>query len=508
MRHLLARIGVRLLLVNLMVLLVPAFGLEFARIYETQLLGALERDMRNQSALVRAEIETRLEQDSSPTVTDSAPHVERMVARAARSTRTRIRVLDERGALIADSHQDGPPEGAEQDAPTVWPEGLSRVADDVRSHDGGPKWPEVADRDEVRSALAGSLSTRTRIRGRAPAVLLFLAEPVLKGGRVRGVVYVTRSTQPVLTELYRIRSGLMRVLGVALLVTSAITLALALSISRPLGRLARAARRVADGELAVPIPTDGSGEVRELGEAFRTMKERLLERLRFSGDFAADVAHELKSPLTSIRGAAELLGEGAWKDDEARGRFLRNIELDVERLDALVSRLLVLGRIEASDAPMEPVDMVALARRVAERVADVEAPVEVHASGPVPEVLGRASDLEIALTNLVENAVRYSPVGVPVDVIVKRGKAGGLRLSVVDRGPGISEPNQAKIWRRFFSTDHDRGGSGLGLSIVKSVIEAHGGSVRCVSAVGKGARFEVDLPENPDPGAGARGHGP
>jgi len=496
-RRVLGRIGVRLVVVNLVVLLVPVAGLEFARIYETQLLGALERDMKDQSALVRAEVEQRLAEDPSQDMLDVADPVETLVTRAARTTRTRVRVLDADGAVIVDSHREGPPEGAEQDAPSVLGRSLERAADDVRWRGAGPVWPDVPEREEVRGALAGNPTAKTRVRARAPAVLLFVAEPIRVDGEVRGAVYVTRSTQPVLLELYRIRSGLIRVLAVALLVTGGATLLLAWSISRPLSKLSKAARRVAAGELRVEVPAIGSGEVRELADAFRAMKERLLERLRFSSDFAADVAHELKSPLTSIRGAAELLGEGAWQDDAARARFLRNIELDVDRLDALVSRLLLLGRIEASELPITPLDVLALAKRVAERVADETARVEVRCEGEPPIVPGREADLETAVQNLVENAQRYSPPGAVVTVRLARTDSGGASLSVVDRGPGVPAANLAKVWGRFFTTDAERGGTGLGLAIVKTVVEAHGGAVSCVSPAGGGATFTILLPGMP-----------
>ncbi|HTJ82748.1 MAG TPA: HAMP domain-containing sensor histidine kinase, partial [Polyangiaceae bacterium] len=232
-------------------------------------------------------------------------------------------------------------------------------------------------------------------------------------------------------------------------------------------------------------------------EAFRSMKERLIERLRFSSDFAADVAHELKSPLTSIRGAAELLAEGAWQEESARKRFLGNIELDVDRLDALVSRLLLLGRIEASDLPIAPVDVLGVVRRVAERTADESARVEVRCRGTPPIVPGREADLETAIQNLVENAQRYSPAGEVVTVDVERGESGSACILVRDRGPGVPEANLAKVWSRFFTTDAERGGTGLGLAIVKSVVEAHGGSVGCASIPGEGATFSVVLPGMP-----------
>src|SRR6185312_13870744 len=153
--------------------------------------------------------------------------------------------------------------------------------------------------------------------------------------------------------------------------------------------------------------------------------------LRYISDFAADVAHEFKSPLTSIRGAAELLGEGAADDPEARARFLRNIELDVARLDRLVSRLLELSRIEASSETMAPVDLPALLRRVIDRASTPDRAIELRFAGPRAEgprpaprsLRAREADLETALLNLLDNAVRFSPPGAPVEVEVASGPA-------------------------------------------------------------------------------------
>ncbi|WP_437933560.1 ATP-binding protein [Sorangium sp. So ce341] len=501
LRRELGRIRVRLLVVNLVVLLVPAAGLEFARIYERQLLGSLERDMANQAALVAAMLASDLDRGLEL----DAPEHGDVLTRAARRTRTRVRILDQAGAVVVDSHENGPPEGPEPAAPALLPArarggsgvGLGDLADGVRpfGRDARERWPEVADRPEVRDALSGRRGARTRVRERQPAVFLFLAEPIRWGGEVLGAVYVVRSTQPVLVELHRIRSGLIQVLLSASLFTGLVTLALAWSISRPLGKLSRAAKRIAAGERDIEVPVSGSGEIRELGASFAAMNERLGARLRYISDFAADVAHEFKSPLTSIRGAAELLDEGAADDPEARRRFLRNIELDVARLDRLVSRLLELSRIEASSEAMTVLDLEALVARVVERCRGREKPVVLRYEMSKRLLRARQTDLETALLNLLDNAVRFSPPGEAVVVTVEGGEGGRTaRISVRDRGPGVPAQHRARIFDRFFTTDESRNGTGLGLAIVKSVVEAHGGAVSVESAPGEGATFVVELP--------------
>jgi two-component system sensor histidine kinase ChvG len=495
--RLVGRLGVRLLLVNGVVLLVPVVGLEFARIHERQLLEALERDMKNQAALVRALVESNL--DHGVALGDRV-EVEILTA-AARSTRTRVRLLDEQGAVVADSHENGPPEGPELPPPRIISRPYTRRSEvpisELQRNPADPNlWPELPDRVEVRAALAGAPASRTRLRARDPGVFLFVSEPIRDPHdrtRVLGAVYADRSTRPVMVELYRIRAGLIRVLVVAFCLTALVTLLLAWSISRPLGKLSRAAKRVAAGEPFVVIPVGGGGEIEELGASFASMKERLDARLRYISEFAADVAHEFKSPLTSIRGAAELLGEGAADEPEARARFLRNIELDVARLDRLVSRLLELSRIEASRAVMTPVDLPALLGRVTDRASGPYQPITLRYRSPVRSLRAREVDLEAALLNLLDNAVRFSPPGVPVEIDVSGGPI-AVAIAVRDRGPGISPANLPKIFDRFFTTDADRDGTGLGLAIVETVIEAHGGRIRVETSPGEGATFTVTLP--------------
>lgn len=487
-RRALGRIGVRLLIVNLVVLLVPVAGLEFARLYERQLLGALERDMRHQAVLVRRMLEVA---GSSGGPVDEAFHQEVLV-RAAVDTRARVRVILRDGDVMLDSHRDGPPEGLEPGVPSLLGEsGSSSGAGDYRSRrlrglsesllpgsndTGEERWPALRQRQEVRRAFRGERASYTRVRERSPEVLLFVAEPVMEARRVIAVVYVVRSTQPVLLELYRIRQGLISVLSVAIVFTALVSLALGVTISRPLSKLSRAAQRIARGEREVPVPLVGSGEIRELSESFATMTHELDARMRYISEFAADVAHEFKSPLTSIRGAAELLSEGAAEDPGARERFLRNIELDVQRLDRLVSRLLELSRIEASQDDKADVDLVPLVHDVARRASTPEVAVRVVRAPASVRVPAREADVVTALLNLCDNAVRFSPPGAEVCLSLDAGPQ-AVQLRVCDHGPGVPEAHRARIFDRFFTTDAEREGTGLGLAIASAVAAAHGGSL-------------------------------
>lgn len=487
LRHRVSRLHLRLLAVNLVVLLVPVAGLEFARIYERELLDGLEADMHHQAVTIRRFLEEPLATGEPP---DPA-RVESVLRKIAASTRFRTRILDQTGSLVADSHRDGPPEGAEVLPPRYLPS-LEQVDLDSRSRPDRPRWSPLAERVEVRAALAGIPSAYTRIRERAPSVFLFVSEPLTPTGKLPGVVYVTSSTVPVMSKLWRVRAGLERVLFVALAVTAAVTLVLAWSITAPLARLSRAATRIAQGEYNLPIPIGGSGEVRELGMALGTMTETLRRRLRHTAAFAADVAHGFKSPLTAIRGAAELLEAGADDDSAARARFLRNIELDAERLDRLVSRLLELSRLEASEQTPEPVEVTSILTEVAERCETPD--VRVRFSGPRAGlyISARREDLTTAFTNLVENAVRYSPDGGEVRIVLSPFR-NSVQIGVEDDGPGVPAEHRSRLFERFFTTDKEHG-TGLGLPIVRVVVEALGGTVALDARHAPGARFVVELP--------------
>jgi two-component system sensor histidine kinase ChvG len=490
LRRFFGRIRVRLLAVNLIVVLVPLIGLEFARVYERQLLDGLERDMLNQATLVRVMLEAELDPEEDLT----SPLTERLLARAAQRTRTRIRLVLPDVGVVADSHRDGPPEGPELQAPLL-ARGQALAMTNSRELAGpiGIEAP-IPERKDILTALAGARATATRFASDPPAVFLFLAEPVRRAGKVVGAVYVTRSTHPVLMEMHRVRRGLIWVFAATLGLTAVVTLALSLSISRPLERLSRAARRITRGDLGVAVPLGGGGEIGELAAEFDQMTRRLEARQRYISEFAADVAHELKSPLTSIRGAAELLAEGADDDLEARQRFLNNIRLDATRLDRLVSRLLELSRIDASELLPEAFDLKALIERAVARSEGPETPITLSFEATTPSILARESDLETALLNLLDNAQRFSPDGKAVSLVVSGpGPDGMVRLRVTDSGPGISAEHAPRVFDRFFTTDAERDGTGLGLAIVKSVAIAHGGTVSFESEPGRTC-FELCLP--------------
>jgi two-component system sensor histidine kinase ChvG len=466
LRHV-ARIRYRLLLVNVLVAAVPIVGISFARMHETQLLAGLERDMIHQAQLVRAMI-----------VTEALPmRSEALLAAAARDTRTRIRILDATGTVVADSHRVGPPEGAEHPVPYL-------LSGESPTHQAeAPRPINVAERREVKAALAGQYGSATRLWDKQDRVYLFAALPIVREGKVTGVVYVTRSTHDIKLQLFGLRTWLSRLLAATLVATFLLTLLLATTIARPLGRLTRRAQRIAARQ---PVEaserlTRRDDEIGQLARAIESMTDELERRAREARTLAADISHEFKTPLTGIRGAAELLRDGAADEPEARERFLAMIIDDTARLDRVVSRLLELARVDDDRGVVLPVDLAGLARDCAARPWPV--PIAVSFEGD-PVIAGRASQLAAAIENLVANAARYAEPGTSVRIAIEQRPA-ATRVTVSNDGAALSPAAQRKVWDRFYSTRIAEGGSGLGLAIVRSVAVAHGGTVgvQCAGGV-------------------------
>ncbi|MBI5535875.1 MAG: HAMP domain-containing protein [Deltaproteobacteria bacterium] len=480
------KIRYRLLLVNVLVVVVPLIGISFARFYEKEMLRNLEDDMIHQGEVLR---EGLVADPAGLRLAEREP----MLMAAARGTRTRIRLLDAAGSMVADSHRNGPPEGREQPPPSLIPRRSSWAAEQPDAP-GPAELIDLASRPEVLKALRGEYGAATRVWENGDRLFLFSALPVHKDGKVQGVVYVTRSTNVVRAALYRFRTTLLKILAAAVAATAVLSLLFARTISRPLSRLTRMAERIAAGDRARRLELDRRDEIGQLARAVDQMARNLEQRARYTRELAANISHEFKSPLTSIRGASELLLEGAAEDPAARARFLRNILADAHRLDRLVSRLLEFSRIEDDATPSEVFDFEVLVREAAAQ-ANGSAPVNVVYKSRTTQIRARRAQIASVLGNLIDNAEQFATPGTSIEVHVGGGPRGMLRTSVRNQGPSISEANLPRIWDRFFTTRADQGGTGLGLPIVSTIVAAHGGSVSVRSSDEEGTVFSFDLPK-------------
>ncbi len=286
--------------------------------------------------------------------------------------------------------------------------------------------------------------------------------------------------------------------------------------------LQRAARRASSGDAPVrveaetgtpprwlrttaqPVGDDGSVMlvVRDVTDA------RRLEAIR--RDFVANASHELKTPVASIRAAAETLRDGAIDDPPAAYRFTEQLEREALRLSRIVSDLLDLSRLETGSDLAERVHMDAIAadevERLEDRAAEADVRIALHADG-VPSIHGSARDMALLVRNLIDNAVRYTPAGGSVDVTVTT-RDDDVLVRVADTGVGIPRRDLPRVFERFYRVDRARsretGGTGLGLAIVKHVAENHGGDVTVESELAAGSTFEVRIPQaGAVPAAGA-----
>lgn len=300
-------------------------------------------------------------------------------------------------------------------------------------------------------------------------------------------------------------------LGILLLLGAA--LASALLISQGLvGRLrgtGDAARAIAEGDLTQRAPAQGRDEIAELAGHFNQMADRveaLVKGLRRSQasqhDLLIMVSHEVRTPLTSIQGFAEALRDGVVRDDERRQRFYEIIAAESARLSRLTSDLFDVAKLDAgqADIQFQPIDLTGWLGSVAEGLQAIAIDQEVQVCLTIDPVLANAAvwgdrdRLQQVLGNLAANALRFAPTGSTI-TIGATGAGERVRVTVTDQGPGLAVEEQQKVFERFYQGQQvgTHKGAGLGLSIAKSLVEAHGGQIGVDSVPGEGATFWFDL---------------
>jgi signal transduction histidine kinase len=299
--------------------------------------------------------------------------------------------------------------------------------------------------------------------------------------------------------------------AVAAVVALVIARWLARGMTQPLRDMAEAARRMETGDYSRRVVTDSRDEVGRLAEAFNRMSAELggLEMLR--RELVANVSHELKTPISALRAHLENLLDGV---EEPNPETLQVMLVQSERLGRLVDELLDLSKLESGDVPLErePVEVAPLVAQVLSeiQVARPEAAVSVSDELPVdlPAVYADRERVHQVLFNLLDNAVRLTPSGGRVTVTASRHD-GSVEVAVADTGPGISAEDLPRVFERFFRVDasrsRDDGGTGIGLAIARSVVEAHGGRIWAESEPGKGSTFTFELPVARAEGEPARG---
>jgi two-component system, OmpR family, sensor histidine kinase ChvG len=445
-------------------------------------------------------------------------------------TKTRARVFDTEGTLISDSRQlyrgygsriDILPAESGNDLfsvvwaylkTTFWATNLPLYKDmviDGRAY------------EEVRIALAGSVAPIIRVTETGGTVIS-IAAPIRREGAVLGALLLTAQDTDIDDMIAKDRLQVMEVAALVAIVTAVLSLLLVGGIADPMRRLAVAAERVRKNiknREQLPDFSERSDEIGNLSRAFRDMTNALYSRLDAIESFAADVSHELKNPLTSLRNAASLLP--SIKADSDRKKLVDIINHDVRRLDRLITDISDASRLDAELAreTARPVNMANLlytlceVMRESRRGSGMDIVLSVEGCKTAGDyavsrdyvVSGHDSRLSQVIANLLENAISFSPKKGKIFVTaVRLPKSGEIEIGVEDEGPGIADENLEKIFERFYTDRPESFGqnSGLGLNISQQIVAAHRGAIWAENRVspdpsaacGKGAVQQVAVP--------------
>lgn len=367
----------------------------------------------------------------------------------------------------------------------------------------------LADLPEVAAALAGTFRPVLRRRisddpapplgsiRRGTRVRLFTAMPIRVGERVAGVVYASRTPSNVVRHLYGERVKLMLAAAAVLAAVLAIAALFSRAITRPIHALVARSAEIARGNrdvLAEPGPL-GTREIALLSRGLDRMAHELHERSDYIATFAAHVSHELKTPLTAIQGAAELMRDAQANPADAMSadeqiRFLDNILADAGRLTALLGRLRERARADNPDIRgTTRLDAVVAGLRRDFPGLAVEAETSLDHSIAMSE-----ENAGIVFAHLADNAARHGASRVR---IAARGEGHALAILFSDDGEGIPERHRGRVFETFFTTRRETGGTGMGLGIVRAMLRAHGGTIAVRPTTERGAAFEIRLPPRP-----------
>jgi two-component system sensor histidine kinase ChvG len=456
-----------------------------------------------------------------------APVLRRLIS----PTRTRARIYDDDASLILDSRYlytsgqvlryDLPP--AETVSPSLT-EMVTTWFNRFFQRRDLPLYREPPGADgsiypEVMNALTGGRGAVVRVTEKGE-LIVSVAVPVQRFRAVLGVLLLSTQAGDIDKIVHAERMAIFRVFGVAAMVNIVLSLLLASTIATPLRRLSAAAVRVRRGARVreeIPDFSDRQDEIGNLSVALRGMTNALYDRIAAIESFAADVSHELKNPLTSLRSAVETLPLA--RNEHSRKRLMDVIQHDVRRMDRLISDISDASRLDAELARQDGVavdmeklltDLVDIARQTRAVGKDVAIELKIdrrNAGKSGFTVLGHDLRLGQVVTNLIENARSFVPETGGRIVIHLVRRRGTVQVRVEDNGPGIRAEVIERVFERFY-TDRPDGedfgqNSGLGLSISRQIIEAHGGTLTAENIPGdeadnwQGARFIIELPAEP-----------
>lgn len=500
------------MLFNLLLVFLPVAGIIYLGSYEAKLLAAQRRALDEEARLLSAAL------TSNGSVGERAPAVlaaRQQLPAPTRLESVRLRVVAPDGRVLADSgafsQTDRAPSGARSTIlyragktlikPVL---GLFQATEPALTEADYYERRERMLGDEIAAALNGSIGIEERISPDQRSVTVYVARPIWSGDRVIGAALASQSTFTILQDLYTVRLGIIRIFAASIVVAIVLSLLVATTIVRPVRQLRMEAGAILDRRGRLRGRFRGSRKHDEIGDLSRALERlttRLDEHVRFIESFAADVSHEFKNPLASIRTATEMLAE---VDEPAqRKRFLRMVEQEIARMESLLSGVREITLIDAqmSAEKRERVDIAAMLARIVDgfqlRETDRVA-IALHVPPSPCFVLASEDRVIQVLVNVLENAISFSPPAGSVRIEVSATER-TVVTTIADEGPGIPETNLSRVFDRFFTHRPDTTRSraahtGLGLAIVKTIVEGYGGTIAARNNALAGATFEIRLP--------------
>ena len=517
---------IRILAVNIVALLIPIGFLFYSGPYRDGLIDAELEAMRDKGQLVAAAIgETSVQATRSGRQFINPITARDIIRRLSNSPKLRTRLFVINGEQIADSNQlgKGGTIQVEMLAPPTqdqnifdWMLGLIELSVDwIPRHEKLQPYKEAASPlathyEEVIRAFSGDMIGAVRTGGKS-GLVLSVAIPVQHYRRVVGAVMLSQDATEIEGAIRDLRLKVLAIFALALVITTLLSFYLAGTIARPILHLAGAAERVRRGfgreSQQIPDFSARGDEIGDLSGALREMTDALHDRMDATERFAADVSHEIKNPLTSLRSAVETAAR--LKDPDQQKQLMSIVLEDVQRLDRLITDISDASRLD-SELSREEMGKVEIGRMVKALVDVHHAVTENYAptmalvadEDSALTVIGVEGRLVQVFRNLLGNAVSFSPEHGVITVTVS-GTLSSVKVVVEDQGPGFPDSKREAIFDRFY-TERPEGEkfgthSGLGLSISKQIIEAHNGTIiaeNCGddSETGSGARFTVTLP--------------
>lgn len=291
---------------------------------------------------------------------------------------------------------------------------------------------------------------------------------------------------------------------IILIIVAVLFLHLYRQATKPIKKLTAATKKYADGQFQIPMPKISSKEQKELANAIWCLAEQTKGQNEYQKNFIANVSHDFRSPLTSIKGYTEALADGTIST-KMQEKYFNIILFEIERLNKLTSSLLELNQLDYGSMILEQTDfdinhiIKKTSAPFEQRCTVKRIVIELLFDQPELSVYGDAARIQQVIHNLLDNAIKFSPNDSTI-MIQTMEKNHKVFVSIKDHGIGIPKENQTKIWNRFYKTDLSRGkdktGTGLGLSITKEIIEAHGENINVISTVGVGTQFIFSLPKS------------